>query len=718
MGRYAIFEGTISMKTHSVRARIIVTTAAGLSLTMMSPAWADCCSSILGCVATYVTDGLSCEVETLIDTLNAIGTGITNFINDVDGQTQAALQTTIQSVDDSYNQMQSQSQQSDADLATALSQAKALYQQETAIKYDSAHSVAPQQIGLASSGSGSSTATSPRPPVEARAGAAQGGNAGLPLEMTTQSNPTVTPVGGAPNNPLSQKSAVDAGLHANIAPVLATNTPGTFADAFSRAIEQIQTLKTAGDADLNQVNSYLQKAKSSETSGIAAANQVQNFMNAPLTVMQSEVSEMLSHPWTAFDPSSVVDSIEAKIGADLTANINQMIGDITTDADADFNAAQPSYDDLLARAQAAQVLETAMANAYQQRTPAAANALYAALPQRHFQNTDAQNIAGSALAANNNTAKFGQRLPYSVIAARISTAQQRARSSFKKPSVDQIHLAVVKFKSERAQGKTLPQSTLALYKSKLAQQLDNQFNGKSSAAILSERDQLVAQARTKFAGDPNTANAVVGLLNSEATKRAGVLGKTTPNPEVPGQPVTPSNVSRSVVPSNPAVGLTAPVSALSQSSPVSGLGATSNPGTAPAALGSRTLGTAAPAAATTWSQPTALTARPVNGVTTLANPTVPGQPVAPVAPQRSAVWGTAPPQNWAVSAAPNPPVTTAPIATVTPVTPVTTGTPVAPVRSAAPIVAPALNSAVRVQSVAPVKVQQPTQIQTAPQATP
>ena len=57
------------MKERLVRTRITLT-AAVLSLAMMSPAWADCCSSILGCAAIYVIDGLSCEAETPIDTLN------------------------------------------------------------------------------------------------------------------------------------------------------------------------------------------------------------------------------------------------------------------------------------------------------------------------------------------------------------------------------------------------------------------------------------------------------------------------------------------------------------------------------------------------------------------------------------------------------------------------------------------------------------------------
>jgi hypothetical protein len=388
--------------------------------------------------------------------------------------------------------------------------------------------------------------------------------------------------------------------------------------------------------------------------------------------MQSALSEMLTHPWTAVDPSSVVDSIEATITADLTTNVNKILGDITNDADNDFNAAQPSYDELLANAEAAQALETAMANAYQQRTPAAADALYAALPKRQFVGMDSKSTAGTALGVNNNAGRFGRRVPYSVIAARMSTAQQHAKLAYKAPNIDQIHLLVARFKAQRAQGKTLPQPTLAAYKSKLAQQLDSQFNGKSSAAILSQRDQLIAQARTRFSHDPNTANAVVGLLNSEASRRAGLVGTvaTNPasNPSIPGQPVATTTAQRTAVANNPQIGPSIPASSIKQSPSGSG-------------FGSNTPSAAASGVATTWAQPTATTARPVSGVTRVANPTIPGQPVSAVAPQqtviravnpsvglvaptavpvapvtaptgqaRSSVWGTAPPQNWAPQA--------------------------------------------------------------------
>jgi hypothetical protein len=110
------------MKERLVRTRITLTAAAVLSLAMMSPAWADCCSS------------------------------------------------------------QSQSQQGDADLAAALSQAKVLYQQETTIKVDAGHSFAQQQNQLTTSASG--TTAPQRPPVETRANSPQMTSGGVPHQAS------------------------------------------------------------------------------------------------------------------------------------------------------------------------------------------------------------------------------------------------------------------------------------------------------------------------------------------------------------------------------------------------------------------------------------------------------------------------------------------------------------------------------------------------------
>ena len=45
---------------------------------------ADCCSDVFSCAAAVVTDGLSCEVEAIVNTVKDLITGVQNIINETD----------------------------------------------------------------------------------------------------------------------------------------------------------------------------------------------------------------------------------------------------------------------------------------------------------------------------------------------------------------------------------------------------------------------------------------------------------------------------------------------------------------------------------------------------------------------------------------------------------------------------------------------------------
>ena len=224
----------------------------------------------------------------------------------------------------------------------------------------------------------------------------------------------------------------------------------------------------------------------------------------------------------------------------MSANVSKMIDDITTGPDQAFAVSQqPSYDDLLADAESAQAISAAMAHLYQQRSTAAATALYALLPKVEYAGPDSKATAPGHLATQTNLAsRFGQRLSFATVSARLATAKKSALLAYKKPDTSQLHSAIAQFKAQRATGKSpLPQLTLAGYQNNLTQQLNGYLNGKSVAAIANQRDQLIAQARTQYAKDPTTANGIIALLNSEAAKRASTTNSVAGNPAMPGQPV-------------------------------------------------------------------------------------------------------------------------------------------------------------------------------------
>jgi hypothetical protein len=522
--------GELAMKTRIAGSVALAILASGVS----SQVLADCCDSFWSCGAAVVTEGVSCEIQTIIDTINSLLTEINNFGNGVTGITSQKEAAARQSVTDGINTIQSQSQQASSDLVAALSQSTTIYTEEkTLIGFQTQTNATLNTLTTNPPNS-----VSKPPQLQTRQTASeQTPSGGNPLSMTTQRTQGVTPVATPPSsgNPTLQKSTVNAGTQvANLsAPIAAPH--GTYTDAFQRGQKQIEALKAAGDADLPKVNQYLQQAQSSEGPGVAAADTLAGVMNSPITAMASELNQLLTDPFKAFDPTSIVTQMENSVTAALNANTPQMIADITAGPDQAFAAAQPTFDDLLAKAESAQQLATAMANLYRLRSPAAAEALYALLPMQQFANTvnKASSTANISLAT-----KFGQRQPYSVIAARMATAKQKVLLVAKLPSDTKLRALATQFKAQQAQGKSpLPQSTLVSYKSNFSSQLSSYFNNKSPAAVATQRDQLIAQAHTQFAKDPTTGNAVIALVNSEAAKHGTTSNATATVTPIPGQPV-------------------------------------------------------------------------------------------------------------------------------------------------------------------------------------
>jgi hypothetical protein len=312
-------------------------------------------------------------------------------------------------------------------------------------------------------------------------------------------------------------------------------------------------------------------------------------MNSPITAIESQLASMLTHPLDAFDPSSIVDDMEKTITSGMSSNIQQMINDITTGPNQQFTAAQPTYDDLLSNAESAQQLAAAMANLYRLRTTAAATALYALLPKIEY-----AGVTSKATATGNVAANFGQRQSYALISANNAAAKQKLLAVVAPPSLARIHTLVAQYKQQRAQGKSpLAQALMVNYKSSLSSQLNSYFGGKSPAAIASQRDQLIAQARAKYAGDPATGNGIIALLNSEAAKRGVTTNATATVAPVPGQPV-PTLASQSAVSVKPQIGSVTPVNPPLSKTAAPSWGATPAPAWAPPAAAGATTATTAP----------------------------------------------------------------------------------------------------------------------------
>jgi hypothetical protein len=518
-----------------------------------SPAMADCCSDVFSCAAAVVTDGLSCEVEAIVNTVKDLITGVQNIINETDGATQNAENAARQSVTDTINTMQSQSQPSVADLTAAQSQSQVIYSEEKNYKVFEKTTVVNNAAVVRADGQPAAPAT----PVQMTARVnnsqliANSGKQPAPQrqeERAVVSNPNATPS----NNSLHSDQLATS-TRASSDALTTRPAPGTYDDIMLRASKQITALKTAGDIDAGRMTQFMAAAKQSEGPGVQTAEQLAaNLINAPLTALGSWLNSMLTNPMSIFDPSSAVDDAENKILNNLDSNLQAMIDDITAGPQQNFNASMGTYNELLGNAESAQAIVAAMDRLYKQRSTAALDGLAGLLPQVDYAGLN--NKVAVSMSAN----QFGKRMQFSQVAAQFKLNKQKSLVAMA-PKLQAFKATLAKLKLQRSQGRPM-QSAAARQNNQnsLTQILNGRFAGKSPAGVAAERDQLVAQARTRFAKDPKTETAVINLLNNEATKRSsGALAATpaegAPNPgqsTVFSQTIQPQAQAKTLVPAS------------------------------------------------------------------------------------------------------------------------------------------------------------------------
>ena len=469
-----------------------ITLAAILTFGAASPALADCCDSFWDCAATVVTEGVSCAMQEFIDTVKGLITMVNNLMSIASGAAENAQHAAQQAVQDMIDSMTSQSQSADGELAQAAASAKQLAGEESVIPVYAA-----QKAG---------TGTTP-PAATPRPGAAQ---ASTPATTGASNTHVMTAHSVAGSNATTASHSNTSAPITTAAPVAQTATsvsvqapPRAFMSEMNRALEEVNKAKSAGDGDLATVNRYIDLARSTEGAGLKSAGQIINdAINAPLKGLLSQLTGMLTNPTELTSPSSFIESMANSIMADLSVNIDKVIGNITNGPKAAFEQAQPSYTDLQQQSERAQAIASAMDKLYHERTPAARAALVALLPG-----------GGGPAAVGSNTHAIlhaSNHIAYSAVMSRFSTSQAKIKSDFL-GRYQELNAKMKQYEGVRAQVRTT-RSSLTTVKTNFASQLDAHMNGKTQAERTAQRDSLIKEARSHFANDPKTRDAVINLL--------------------------------------------------------------------------------------------------------------------------------------------------------------------------------------------------------------
>jgi len=492
----------------------IVALATLMTLGAASPAAADCCDSFWDCAATVVTEGVSCAVQEFIDTVKGLMTFIQNLGDQASGITASASDAAKSAVNETIATMTSQAQNSSATLTQAEADGKKFAAEESQFPVLKAKTVA--QVATTNSATGNSSSDVTRP-----AGARQAAQAkkapppppppaspGAMHTMTVHSS-GVVPVAPKSNGAPMTATTVESGP----AEVKAGAPARAYMSEMNRAAAEIAKDKATGDQDFSSVNQYMATARQTEGAGVQSAQQIADrAIMAPFKNLLSQLTSMLANPTDLIDPSSAIEAAGNSIMASLNVSVGQVVDAITNGPKQAFQSAQPAYSDLQGRAEHSHQIASAMAELYQKRTPGALAALNALLPKE----SNATN--GSSMRM---TIPASSQFAYNTVMTRFAANQQKVKSDFM-ARFQSFSSQMSQYKAVRAKARSA-RSAVPTYKSNFASKLDATVKGKTAAQITAQRDSLIAEARTHFAKDPKTRDAVIALLSSEMSKRATMV---------------------------------------------------------------------------------------------------------------------------------------------------------------------------------------------------
>ncbi|MDQ2931803.1 MAG: hypothetical protein M3Y05_13460 [Gemmatimonadota bacterium] len=493
------------------RKFFIVTLVTLLTLGAASPAFADCCDSIIDCAATVATDGVSCAIQEFIDSIKDLASFVQNLLDQASGATSSATRGAEAAVTGTINDMTAETNQNAEALRASEAQGAQLASNEAQFKILSAKTVGNVPVAGV-------TLKPAAPPATTRPIAARKVAQAPPPPPANPMHGTLINPNAAPVHLAAPKPAPTPTMTAPLAAAGPTTVPlaapaRAFLDEMNRASAELSKEKAAGDQNAASVMRFMAQARQSEGSGMKSANQIADAaVEAPFKNMLNQLTSLLTNPGDLTSPKSAIEAMANSIMGNLNVSIDRVIDAITSGPNQAFQDAQPAYTQLQAHAERARAIANAMDVLYRDRSQAAANALEKLLPKV------------AAVATENKYAPFSsnlaRHLAYPAAMAKFATSKQQVKATFMK-RFDGLSTRMTKYEGVRAKARN-NRSSVVTYRTNFSAKLDASMRGKTPAQITAMRDSLVAVARTKYANDPKTRDAVINLLSSESAKRASI----------------------------------------------------------------------------------------------------------------------------------------------------------------------------------------------------
>lgn len=444
------------------------------SLAVTGVARAGCCDDFWSCAAAVATGGVSCQIQSIIDSVNAMKQLVETMGNTLRNQANNITAQASKAVSDATNELKQLRVQAMTDLQNHATRA---------------HDIA-------------------NPPKTLTMAPTLAGGAAL------QKGAIAKPVTASPG-------AVAGALQP--APVVKTSIPGApkvadaqaIKDSLARADAFMQDLRSKANAPANQVAQAEAAAITAALRHLQTAQQISlDLAITPLNLLRDSLLDLLTHPERLFDPTAQITADVQRITAQVPAMLDRITNEVTQEAIGDLNQVKGTLQQLQDAAASAQALVDTMQKVANSKLQSDLDALDRLVPK------PAPGVAPPSGMAIASTAIL---LPPAVAATNrqlVAVAFTHADPA-KLPLVIQQRAAVAdiaaKWQNVQALVKT-PVKIEPATVQKVDHDLGQMYVGKSKADITKKKNELREEAKKRFASDPKTLEKVLQYVETHSPR--------------------------------------------------------------------------------------------------------------------------------------------------------------------------------------------------------
>jgi hypothetical protein len=450
------------------RSTLAAWTLAG-ALSVTTVARAGCCDDFWSCAAAVATGGLSCQIQAIVDTVKTLSQVVVNLFNDLTSRSAEIVNDARNAVTQAAADVSQIGSQAASELATAANRAHTIASPlPMAVAPAIGPGVVPRGIALQEAPMRTGGATAP-------ASFGGGGVALAPAALAKPADPAVV------------KSALQR------------------ADAYVQDLKSKQDsmgreVMVAGNSALNALGRHVQVAQQ-----MAVDTAIE-----PLRLLRDSLMDLLAHPERIFDPSAQIDADIIRISNEVTAMLDRMTNEITTEANAQLDTSRAIVQQMQDQAAAGSSIADSMQKLAHSRSQPDLDALAHLVP----------NLVPSPTAPPGLRELHGVVLPVGIMGRHDLVVAALARAQPQNLTVVTGHKAAVadiatRWAGIKAQAKVAARVDPA-HAQRVDQELSMRFRGKSPAEIQKQKQMLIEEARKRFAGDPKTLQKLVQYIETHA----------------------------------------------------------------------------------------------------------------------------------------------------------------------------------------------------------